>query len=671
MTEKTTCKYCGWEFPIGFLQLITENIDSVFCENCGTELINENFVSDIVKCEENSTQDIMIKKTKNKKAIFNRIYENIRTEKSPINRVLMDSDFPKVFKDNFKIVISRVIYSHIRALEINSAIDIKTVELTKEILDKLYEEISPVLTKRIKREYLGNLHKSSIGDFEKRFKILQTKLKLNKMYHQDFVIYLRRLIKEVYIIVSELWNDKNLPKFERIIRDDLKRFSYSTKEDISSNSSKKLNIEIKSGEKSTTILIDYMKMEITKIAPFNELYQGRLPSWRISRYLGLKYYKVGSRYVDSISNKLKYLKKNPDYKFSQEELEVAKASLIYFFGQRARPIIETIGIYEKSNILKTYPSQQHNVVEPHVFKTLDNPINSYWYGFLGADGSLIIRYFKKGEKYSPKYRVFIELQEQDKILLQQFRDFIQLDPKASSYQIKHREREWRNIIRGKVYKSKTAYLSFVCRPMGEDLTEINFKSSKSERKDIPDFDIQTQGLDKQTKREIIVSWLLGYYVGDGVTGTSRIVAANRQFLEQIKRFFNIKNNVIKVAKELWYLDRNGDLKHQRSMYSLAIGARLFNEMWEVGQKYGLGLKRKYTRLNERRGTYDILLEKLDILNVDDKILQEMVYQFRQYQLVEMFTTTITALQKLMRDWKITLPPNGYWKRGDNYIDRTK
>ena len=414
-----------------------------------------------------------------------------------------------------------------------------------------------------------------------------------------------------------------------------------------------------------------MKAEITKLASPDEFYQGRLPSWRISKYLGLKYYKVGPRYIDSISNKLKYLKKNPDYKFSQEELDDAKASLLYFFGQKAIHIIKRIGLYEESNVIKAYPMQQHNVGDPHVFKTLNNPLKSFWHGFLSADGSLIIRKFKEGDKYSSKYVIWIELSQTDKILLKQFRDFVQLDPSVSSYKIKYRERDWRNTINGRIYQSNTAYLTFVCKPMGEDLVENNFASSKADRKDLPDFNIHTQTLDEQTKREIMLSWLLGYYIGDGITGTSRIISANRQFLEQVKRAFNVKNKVIEVAKEQWIMDENGDLKHRKSMYSLSLGARLFNEMWEVGQKYGLGLQRKYTRLSERGSSYDYLLEKLDLLNIDPKILQEMVYQFRQYELVEIFSTTITALQNLMREWEIKLPPNGYWKRSDNYIGQSK
>ncbi|MHA1931876.1 MAG: hypothetical protein ACW96X_05005, partial [Promethearchaeota archaeon] len=227
MQKIKNCNYCGWTFPAGFLQNISENDDSVFCENCGTELLSENPISNSIKSEEESNQDLSKKKNNKMKRIFNEIYESIRNRKSPIARVLLDSDFTKIFKDSFKIVISRIIYSHLRAWQLESAIDIKTVGLNKEVLDKFYKKISPVLTMRIKREYLGNLHKINTKNFEKWLKKLQTKLKLNKRYHQDFIIYLRWLINEVYIIVFDLWNNPDIPKFERIIRDDLKKF-YST-----------------------------------------------------------------------------------------------------------------------------------------------------------------------------------------------------------------------------------------------------------------------------------------------------------------------------------------------------------------------------------------------------------------------------------------------------------
>ncbi len=88
-------------------------------------------------------------------------------------------------------------------------------------------------------------------------------------------------------------------------------------------------------------------------------------------------------------------------------------------------------------------------------------------------------------------------------------------------------------------------------------------------------------------------------------------------------------------------------------------------MWQVSQKHGLDLQRKYIHLSEQKNTYNDLLEKFDLLNIDHGVLQEMVYQFRQYDLKKIFTTTKVAFQKVIYDWEIKLPPNGYWKRSDN------
>ena len=289
MIEKTTCKYCGWKIPADFIQKLSENSDSVLCENCGTELLSEKPISDTIKSEEKLNQDL--RRKKKKKAFSTKIYEKIRIEKNPIARVLRDSDFTKIFKDNFLIVMSRIIYTHLRAIELETVIDIKTMELTKEILGKLYKEISPVLSMRIKREYIGNLHKIKTKDFEKWLKKLQTKLELNKNFHQDFILYLRWLIKEVYIIVSELWDTKDLPKFERIIRDELKDFSYNSEEFKSSSikeldlENEKSNAQIFAEKEDYITFLEILRSEITKLVSAKELYRNRLANWRLAKYL--------------------------------------------------------------------------------------------------------------------------------------------------------------------------------------------------------------------------------------------------------------------------------------------------------------------------------------------------------------------------------------------------
>jgi len=63
-----------------------------------------------------------------------------------------------------------------------------------------------------------------VKEFDKWLKLLQKKIKVNNRYSQDFVLYLRWLIKEVFIIITELWDESELPGFEHVIRDDLKVF---------------------------------------------------------------------------------------------------------------------------------------------------------------------------------------------------------------------------------------------------------------------------------------------------------------------------------------------------------------------------------------------------------------------------------------------------------------
>lgn len=689
MIEKTTCKYCGWEFPRGFQQLITENSDSVFCENCGTELMNENFVSETIKIEENSNKDLKVEKTNKKKAIFNHIYENIRNEKSPINRIIMDSDFPKVFKDNFKIVISRVIYSHIRAMELESAVDIKTVELTKEIIDKLYEEISPVLTKRIKREYLENLHKSSIRDFEKWIKILQTKLKLNKKYRRDFITYLRRLINEAYIIVSELWDLKNLPKFERIIRDDLKRFSNSTKEDVSSNSSEKSNIGIMQkipNEKFTTrkfagrdeyiIFLDVLRSEITKLVSTKELHRNRLANWRLAKYLNLPFgERKDGRKWDTISTISK-----GERHITMEDLEKSKICLLKYFGKKAEECINIINGFLSNNRLRRYSKQQWQDHNPNLneafFKGLmtdlyseEFTIPSYWYGFMGSDGSLQYGFYQQSEDavrdHKYRYQITIELSVKDKSLLVQFCENIGLDP----IRIKERSREkW-----GKNYLH--AYITFNCREMAEDLDKLGFVSSKEKLKEVPDYiknamNLAFESLNRKftgpkhiastPSGRIALTWLRGAYDGDGHSDRTELGSASRQFLESIRQVFKIRLPVRphSSAPNFWIL---------------SLGARLYNAMTSVCKELGLGLKRKSYIFSENREALISLMETLEDLNIGKKKLQDLVFKSRLYELVKAFTTSKETLRKLLNEWNIILPSNGYWtsKKEDFLGERVK
>ena len=211
------CEYCGTEIPTELLN--TTNIDeAIYCQNCGVEIRNERH--ETIE-DENRNNDI-----NQTNGVFPRVYKRLRNRKSPIERVFKDSDFPVRFKDNFKIVVARLVFPHIRSLEYETTQIRGELELNQETIDDLYEKINPVMDHqvRVKDKFIINLYNMREKEFDKWLKILQKKIKVNNRYSHDFVLYLRWLIREVFIIVTELWDDPELPRFEGVIRDDLKAF---------------------------------------------------------------------------------------------------------------------------------------------------------------------------------------------------------------------------------------------------------------------------------------------------------------------------------------------------------------------------------------------------------------------------------------------------------------
>ena len=140
---------------------------------------------------------------------------------------MKDSDFPVRFKVDLKTVVSRLIYPHIRSLECDPTQDTEGMVLNKEILDDLYVKISPIMNKQVNDKFLINLNNISAKEFDKWLDLLQKKIKLNNSFHKDFTSYLRWMIRKVFIIITKLWDNPELPRFEQTIRDDLKMFLFN------------------------------------------------------------------------------------------------------------------------------------------------------------------------------------------------------------------------------------------------------------------------------------------------------------------------------------------------------------------------------------------------------------------------------------------------------------
>ena len=230
MIRENSCRFCGWKFPLRYKEIQ----DLLFCENCGTKIFSEN----------DKDYDL----TTNSEEKINNIgsYNTIREENNPIARVALDSNFPDIFKDNLKLVISRLLYIHLGPKNSDQTIIKENEETVKEILDDIYDKISPIMNLRINDIFLTNLYELSVKEFLKWLKLLQAKIIQNNNFRKDFTIFLRWMIREVYTIITELWNRKKIPRFERIIRDDLKSFqNYLSSHGRSLNISDGVNINQK------------------------------------------------------------------------------------------------------------------------------------------------------------------------------------------------------------------------------------------------------------------------------------------------------------------------------------------------------------------------------------------------------------------------------------------
>ena len=231
------CKFCGWEFRHDIFQQIINNKEPIVCEFCGIEINISSFsIQERLskgKLTEISNNDNVTEKKKN--SVVKNIKKWIQPQKYSVSVIFGDDDFPKIFKENLIIVISRLIFSFIEEWEQENNISVRRVSLEKSILIYIIEKIKPILDKRVHSDFLNNLFKINREVFEKWLRILQKKIDSDQDYKMHFKFFLTWLIKIVFKLVSDMWDMKNLPKFHATILKDLKEYNFNFL--ISKNSS--------------------------------------------------------------------------------------------------------------------------------------------------------------------------------------------------------------------------------------------------------------------------------------------------------------------------------------------------------------------------------------------------------------------------------------------------
>lgn len=184
-------------------------------------------------------------------------------------------------------------------------------------------------------------------------------------------------------------------------------------------------------------------------------------------------------------------------------------------------MVRFIFIYKIKNKMKE-PAHPNLIKE--YFKNIDNKNKAYWLGFLYADG------------YINKYRLSIDLKLTDKIILEKFCK----DTGANINKLKIRQHK-------KGYKS--IQLRITSKEFVSNIINKGCFNNKSKNIRLPIFDTE----------EINLSFLMGYYDGDGFT--TYICSGSFEFLNDIKLFYNIDSNV-KLKKSVYILNLKTNFKNK-------------------------------------------------------------------------------------------------------------
>jgi len=202
------CPDCNWRILNNQIRDISGYEDNIhFCEYCGSKLEKTNF-ENLDDTEETKS-------------------ENNNSIEYPVEIIAEDPDFQIGFIDNLTLVLSRMIYFNIRYLEKTLDKNFENIQLDLQLLNILSSALLPVLQYDIEEEFLDKLIELTHADFCSNMVKLHEKIKKFSIFRQRFFVYLRWLVKQVFLLISESWNKGSIEKFEAIIFRDLNTYDFS------------------------------------------------------------------------------------------------------------------------------------------------------------------------------------------------------------------------------------------------------------------------------------------------------------------------------------------------------------------------------------------------------------------------------------------------------------
>ncbi len=204
-----SCPNCEWRILNNQIREISGYEDKIhFCERCGSKLDKIN-LTNLDNTEENNSET------------------TLNSIEHPVEIIAEDHDIQIGFIDNLTLVLARMIYFNIRYLEKTLDKKFDNVELDVKLLNLLSGALMPILHNDVEEDFLDKLNEITLADFYSNLTKIHNKVKLYPIFRQRFIIYLRWLVKQVFILVSELWNKGLIDKFEAMIFRDLNTYDFN------------------------------------------------------------------------------------------------------------------------------------------------------------------------------------------------------------------------------------------------------------------------------------------------------------------------------------------------------------------------------------------------------------------------------------------------------------
>ncbi len=277
-------------------------------------------------------------------------------------------------------------------------------------------------------------------------------------------------------------------------------------------------------------------------------------------------------------------------------------------------------------VISTKIRKYHPNIKIDYFEKINTKNKAYWLGFLYADG--YISKIRNNKIFGIKVGI------KDENILDRFINEIGINP------------TFKRVIENQ----KKIRIQITCDKIVSDLERCGVISNKSNILELP----------KLWNRELYLSFLLGYYDGDGTTGTTRITSGSEKFLEQIRNHFNIKN---KIRGESTKGTIDGRY-FKGFKYVLYLGAELFNEMLD---NYKESMSKKSHRFitNEERikkKKKNAWISNERKFKGTKKELETLIWKMPMTKIGKNYGVSSSIIKKWCKKWGINTPFRGYWAK---------